>query len=192
MDEIERRVVPMELRVERREGNKPTVVGHAAVFNQLSEDLGGFREMVLPGCFTQTIATDDIRGLFNHSPNMILGRNRAGTLVLREDNQGLYYEIPLPDTQAGRDVAASIERGDITGNSFSFRTIEDEWLTSDGMELRRLKAVRLFDVGPVTYPAYPQTDLAMRSLENWRKENGGTHRRDVRERMQDLAELDSR
>lgn len=165
--EIERRTLALELRVEQRDG-KPTIVGHAAVFNALSEDLGGFREKIAPGAFSETITTDDIRGLFNHDPNAVLGRNRSGTLRLVEDGHGLAFEIQPPATRTAQDVVSLIERGDISGNSFSFQTLEDGWEFKDGDDIRTLKKVRLFDVGPVTFPAYPQTDVAMRSLEGIR------------------------
>jgi len=167
---IERRMVPAELRVQQRADGGAVLVGHAAVFNAPSEDLGGFREIVAPGAFSQTIVEDDIRALFNHDANQILGRNRASTLRLAEDSQGLAYEIDLPDTQLARDLAASVERGDISGNSFSFQTLEDRWERLQAGEMRTLISVRLFDVGPVVFPAYPQTDVALRSLEAWRSE----------------------
>lgn len=165
---IERRVFTVEMRVQRRDDAGPLLVGHAAVFNQLSEDLGGFREKIAPGAFKTSIGEDDIRALFNHDPSLILGRNVAGTLRLKEDRVGLAYELDLPDTQLARDLAVSIERGDITGNSFGFQTVSDKWEMKDGVDLRTLLEARLFDISPVTYPAYPQTDLAMRSLEAWR------------------------
>lgn len=166
--QIERRQFSTDLRIERRAEGRSVLMGHAAVFNSASEDLGGFREIVAPGAFAQTIAEDDIRALFNHDSSMILARNRAGTLRLQEDGRGLAFEIDLPDTQLARDLSVSIERGDITGNSFGFQTIEDRWERQEKGELRTLIRVRLFDVSPVTFPAYPQTDLALRSLEEWR------------------------
>lgn len=167
--EIERRIFTTEMRIERRAEGTPVLVGHAAVFNATSLDLGGFREIVAPGAFAATIVEDDIRALFNHDPSMILGRNRARTLRLQEDSRGLAFEVDLPDTQLARDLAVSIERGDISGNSFGFQTLEDRWERTDSGELRTLVRVRLADISPVTYPAYPQTDLAMRSLEAWRE-----------------------
>ncbi len=166
---LERRAfVAVELRVEG-EGDEPKrLVGHAAVFNSLSEDLGGFRERVAPGAFAASLAGDDIRALFNHDPNQVLGRNRAGTLKLAEDDTGLAIAITPPDTQAGRDLTVSIERGDVSQMSFGFRTLSDEWSMEDGDQVRTLKAVRLFDVSPVTFPAYPQTDVALRGLETWK------------------------
>jgi HK97 family phage prohead protease len=164
---IERRLYDTEMRVERRADNATVLVGHAAVFNSMSLDLGGFRELVAPGAFAATIVEDDIRALFNHRPDFVLGRNRSRTLRLSEDTRGLAFEIDLPDTQVARDLATSIERGDISGNSFGFQAIEDRWEHGDGGELRTLVRVRLYDVSPVTYPAYPATDLAKRSLEAW-------------------------
>lgn len=160
-----------EFRIERRDGEAPRIVGHAAVFNQLSEDLGGFREQIAPGAFSAAIKEDDIRALFNHNPDHVLGRNRAGTLSLREDDKGLAIEIVPPDTQMARDLMISMDRGDITQMSFGFRVRPNgyNWAEdNDGVVIRTLTAVRLFDVSPVTYPAYPQTDVAVRSLEQWR------------------------
>lgn len=161
---IERRTLaqPVEF---RSEGGKLVAAGYAAVFNKLSQNLGGFVEQVAPGAFTKTIQEQDVRGLFNHDASALLGRSGAGTLRLEEDGTGLHYEIDLPDTTVGRDVAALLERGDITGSSFGFRTIDDEWgETPDGFPLRTLRQVSARDVGPVTFPAYLDTTSALRSL----------------------------
>ena len=158
-----------ELRAEPSEGAQPVIIGHAAVFDSLSEDLGGFRERIAPGAFAATIAEDDIRALFNHSSDQVLGRNRAGTLRLAEDDTGLSVRIEPPDTNAARDVVTLIGRGDVSGMSISFRTLTDEWNIEDGEPVRTLRAVRLFDVSPVTFPAYAQTDVAVRSLEAFRE-----------------------
>lgn len=152
-----------ELRVAKK-GDTRTLVGHAAVFNQWSEDLGWFREKVAPGAFAETIQKDDIRGLWNHDANHVLGRNTAGTLRLAEDDIGLSIEIDLPDTQIGRDLGVSVERGDVSQMSFAFRTLSDQWFTEDGIDSRILTKVMLYDVAPVTYAAYPQTDLGLRTL----------------------------
>ena len=163
------------LRIERREGKAPMLAGHAAVFNQLSENLGGFREQIKPGAFADALA-DDVRALFNHDPNFILGRSTNGTLRLKEDDIGLAVEIDVPDTSSVRDqVLAPIERGDVSQMSFGFAVKPggQDWAEDDeGRLIRTLTAVRLFDVSPVTFPAYPQTDIAMRSLDLWRTKRG--------------------
>ena len=165
---IERRTIPIaqlgNFEVRKDEGEARTLVGHAAVFDVWTE-LWGMEERVRPGAFTQSLKEDDIRGLFNHNPDHVLGRNRAKTLTLREDKVGLAFEITLPYTQLARDLAISIERGDITGCSFGFITRKAEWDETDKTTPRRsILDAQLFDVGPVTYPAYPDTDVEARSL----------------------------
>lgn len=163
--EMERRTIPLEVRVERRADGQAVIRGHAAVFGQLSEDLGGFREQILPGAFADAIQTDDVRALFNHDANFVLGRNRSSTLTMSEDARGLAIEINPPDTQLVRDlVLTPMERGDITQMSFAFsvRPGGQDWAKDDsGQVVRTLKRVRLYDVSPVTYPAYPQTDVSV-------------------------------
>lgn len=163
---IERRTFLGDVEFRAAENGKAIrAVGYASKFNTLSQNLGGFVEQVAPGTFSKTLQEADIRALFNHDPNFLLGRNKAGTLRMEEDNVGLGYEIDLPDTSAGRDVANLLERGDLTGSSFGFRTIEDEWgETESGFPLRTLRSVALRDVGPVTYPAYSDSESALRSL----------------------------
>lgn len=156
-------------RVELREvgagsDESPSITGHAAVFNALSVDLGGFREKIAPGAFTRTIASDDIHAVWNHDERIVLGRNKRDTLVLSEDEVGLAVEIDPPDTQYVQDVViAPIKRGDVDQMSFMFQTIEDAWNVIDGENVRTLLEVKLFEVSPVTFPAYPQTDVSARS-----------------------------
>lgn len=161
----ERRIVIGELRAVMADGVGVKIAGHAAKFDQLSEDLGGFRERIAPGAFAKSIQSADIRALWNHDANIVLGRNKSGTLRLTEDLAGLAYEVDAPDTQLVRDmVLAPIARGDVNQCSFGFRTISDKWAKVDGDWVRTLLEVDLFDVSPVTYPAYPQTEVALRSL----------------------------
>lgn len=172
MSDIERRAFVAEgLKIEKCDGEGPHLRGHAAVFNALSEDLGGFREQIMPGAFSDAITTDDVRALFNHDPNFVLGRNRSKTLTLSEDARGLAIDILLPDTQMVRDlVVAPIERGDVSQMSFGFsvRPGGQDWAKDDeGRVVRTLKKLRLFDVSPVTYPAYPQTDVAVREMRSF-------------------------
>ena len=175
--EKELRVFAAEgLAVERRDGEKTRIVGHAAIFNSLSENLGGFFEQILPGAFREALEKDDVRALWNHDSNIVLGRNRSGTLKLSEDTRGLAIEIEAPETNLVRDmVLAPIERGDVSQMSFGFyvRPGGQDWAEDDeGRLIRTLKSVRLFDVSPVVYPAYPETDVAVRSLEAWRQTQG--------------------
>ncbi len=149
--------------------------GYAAVFNELSEDLGGFREKILPGAFAESIGLDDVRALFNHDPNYVLGRSRAGTLQLSEDGHGLAFAIEAPDTQWARDLYESVKRGDVSQCSFGFRVIEDAWYTQDGEDRRDLKKVQLFDVSIVTYPAYQGTEASARSLDGLHEEQKKEH-----------------
>ena len=167
---IEIRTLPIEeLRINTLEEER-FIEGHAAVFDSWSETLGGifpFKETVRKGAFSDSIARDDIRALYNHDPNHILGRNRAKTLELCEDDKGLYVKISPPDTQVARDLMKSIERGDINQMSFGFIVEEDEWSSVAGNDIRELKKVKLFDVSPVTFPAYPSTDVGVRAMESY-------------------------
>jgi hypothetical protein len=160
----ERRYTP-DVEVRNQDDAPPRIVGHAAVWDSLSEDLGGFQEVVRRGTFTRALKENaDIRALFNHSPDLILGRSSAGTLKLEEDEIGLRFEILPPDTTLGRDLLESIRRGDVSQVSFGFQVQEDRFSKlTDGTVLRELLDVDLFDVSPVVYPAYPQTTAEVRS-----------------------------
>lgn len=159
------RVANAELRV-MTEADKPKkIAGYAARFNSMSENLGGFRERIAPGAFAASLLDADVRALWNHDANIVLGRNKSGTLRLTEDDVGLYFDCDAPDTQLIRDMVVSpIERGDVSQCSFGFYTIEDRWENIDGEMIRTLLKCELLDVSPVTYPAYPETDVAVRSM----------------------------
>ncbi|MFA5706430.1 MAG: HK97 family phage prohead protease [Candidatus Neomarinimicrobiota bacterium] len=169
-NEIERRNYPVtELRAITDEKGLRHITGYAAVFNSLSEDLGDYREKIDPGAFSETIRNDDIRALKNHNADYVLGRNKSGTLTLGEDQRGLKIDIIPPDAQWARDYMESIDRGDVDQMSFGFRTLEHRWEGEYPEEIRTLMKVRLFDVSPVTFPAYPDTEVGLRSLEEYRK-----------------------
>lgn len=156
----------VEIRLKEPNGDgeeSNAITGYAAVFNKWSEDLGFFKEQIAPGAFKKTIAENDIRALINHDPNLILGRTRNKTLKLWEDDKGLGYEVELPETSYAQDLKESIKRKDITQNSFGFQTLRDEW-SEDGKK-RTLHEVKLYDVSPVTFPAYKQTTVKMRLQE---------------------------
>lgn len=163
----ERRWLPAsQLRLIPRGDGMPGIEGYAAPFNQKSADIG-FREIVMPGAFDRTLANNaDVRGLIDHNPPMVLGRTKSGTLVLKTDDYGLHISVrQLPDTSYARDLVVKMERGDVDGMSFAFDTRVDKWRTEDGEEIRELHDIELFDVSVVTYPAYPQTEVALRSLQ---------------------------
>lgn len=162
----ERRLIQTEFETRANDDGQPVEIrGYGAVFNELSENLGGFREKIAPGAF-DGVLSDDVRGLINHDSNLILGRTAASTLRLSVDERGLRYEIDLPDTSYARDLGVSMQRGDISQSSFGFYVDEDDWTEDDeGRVVRTIKKVRqLLDVSPVTYPAYPQTSSEARGL----------------------------
>jgi len=164
----ERRFLPLGIQIETREDGKVKIAGYAAKFGKISEDLGGFREKIAHGAFKKALKTSDPRALFNHNRDFVLGRQSAGTLAVKEDKEGLYIEIDPPDTTFARDLMVSIRRGDITQQSFGFTVAKDSWedLEKGSMPLRTLEEIgELFDVSPVTYPAYPDTEVALRSLD---------------------------
>lgn len=166
--DVERRNTPsvVEFRAAPDSGGLGTLGGYAAVFNKRSQNLGGFVERVAPEAFNKSLA-DAVRVVarFNHDDNGLLGTTDAGTVTLRADGTGLWYDVDLPDTTVGRDVAVLAKRGDLRFSSFAFRTITDEWdVTEDGFPLRTLTGVQLVDVAPVVTPAYLDSTTGMRSL----------------------------
>jgi HK97 family phage prohead protease len=147
------------------------ITGYASVFNSNSLDLGGFIERVAPGAFTNTlIKNPDVRALIDHESGKILGRTKANTLRLSQDDNGLRVEIDPPDTTYARDLMASMDRGDIDQMSFGFRVLDDQWAEVNGQTVRTLREVDLDggDVSLVTFPAYPDTSVALRAMRSWR------------------------
>lgn len=166
--QIERRELPVELRIKSGDGEDKTPIleGYGAVFDSLSEELWGFREKIEQGAFAETIKNDDVRFLFNHNPDHVLGRNTAKTLTLNEDKKGLRFDVELPDTQFAKDLSESVRRGDINQCSFGFVVEKDSWdYTDEDMPIRSLEQVKLFDVSLVTYPAYQDTSASVRSMK---------------------------
>lgn len=174
--------------------------GYGAVFNRDSLDLG-FTERIAPGAFDKTVAEDDILGLFNHDRNMVLGRTSAKTMRLKIDDVGVKYEIDAPNTTVGRDTHESIKRGDIVGSSFSFQTRKDQWEFDDDGETitRTLLDVKMFDLGPVTFAAYPDATTSARDMRSFIEETktpepiepkAKTFNREIASRRLDLAELE--
>lgn len=158
------------IEVRATEGKAATILGHAALFNSKSVYMMGFRETIEPGAFKDSL-TGDIRALWQHDTARVLGRTKSGTLRLWEDDQGLAFELNPPDTQDGRDAVTLIERGDVDQMSFGFNVPPggDSWAEDeDGIPLRKLRAVSLMEISPVTWPAYPDTGVGvMRNAPEW-------------------------
>jgi len=161
----------MELRflqtAELRTAGTRAIEGYAAVFRSLAR-IGDFYERFQPGAFRRALdERQDVRCLFNHNPNNILGRSKAGTLDVAEDSTGLHFRCEMPDTEVGRDLHALIKRRDIAECSVAFESRDDAWTQEriDGKtaNVRTLRDVDLFDVGPCTYPAYSDTKVSARS-----------------------------
>jgi len=161
------RSVATEFDIRSTDGGGSTLTGHAAMFNSPTVIYGMFREQIAPKAFKKSIKENDIRALFNHDTNIVLGRNKSGTLRLIEDLSGLAYEIDLPDTQAARDLWTSIDRGDISQSSFAFEAIkefreEPDEDSGEVLPLVTIREARLYDVSPVVFPAYEDTDVSAR------------------------------
>lgn len=152
-----------------QEEDLPTISGYAAVTEVetvIETWYGEFKEKIQKGAFARAIREkQDVRALFNHDANKLLGRTTSKTLRLKEDATGLYVEIDIPDTSCGKDTAESIRRGDITGQSFAFVIRKQQWIMGENgeSEMRIIQDLDLYDVGPVTYPAYQTTDIGIDS-----------------------------
>lgn len=155
------------LNIEKREAGSPKIIGYAAVFGVETEIGNLFAERIAKGAFRRAIREkQDVRALFNHDSDYVLGRSKAGTLSMTEDDRGLKVEIDPPDTQLARDTLVLIERGDLDGMSFAFTVKKQEVLNREGaLPLRTILDVDLYDVSVVTFPAYEQTDVNVRSAE---------------------------
>jgi HK97 family phage prohead protease len=162
----ERRYITHEFRVSP-EGETPTISGYAALFDTPSDDLGGWSEVIDSHAFDSVLSGNpDVRALWNHNADCVLGRTTANTLHLTLDARGLCYIIDPPDTTTARDLLVSMRRKDVTGSSFGFICKRDQWTdNADGTITRRiLEFDELLDVSPVTYPAYSATTSQVRSI----------------------------
>lgn len=197
--------------IKRAEGEPSVISGYAAVFYRVNDPKTEFRlwdniyERIAPQAFTRALnEKHDARGLFNHDMNHVLGRVGANTLSLSVDEIGLRYEIRIPETQLARDLMTSIERGDISGSSFAFVPTKVTWTDEQERTTRTIEDVDLFDVGPVTFPAYEGTSTGVRSsergsiekeYEDWReqikRERGAIDAVSVRARQIELDSLNA-
>lgn len=157
------------------ESEAPTARGHAAVYDQWTNIGGWFLERIAPGTFDKTMQEADVRMLFNHNPDTVLARTKNGTLTLSTDETGLVYdgEFNREDSEA-MNVHAKIARGDVDQSSFAFRVVKEEWEEASNsgdddlpdLPRRTITEAQLFDVSPVTYPAYEGTDVGARTAAN--------------------------
>jgi HK97 family phage prohead protease len=172
--QIELRRVALAPELVKRDGSLPLIRGYAAVYYDAADPGSEFRlwsdtvERIKPGAFDRAAREDDVRGLFNHDENQVLGRTKSKTMRLNADARGLKYEITPPDTQVARDVVTVLERGDVDGSSFAFLpniVTWEEQRNADGsmLYIRWIDEVRLFDVGPVAFPAYQSTEAGIRA-----------------------------
>lgn len=176
MEEKEMRCVKVaELRADDAAGENPKIVGEAAVYN-IEVDIGGYIEVIEPGFF-EGVLGEDIRSLWNHNTDYPLGRTTNDTLRLMDGPKALNVEIEPPATSWGRDALESVRRGDVDGMSFMFTTKKDgdRWEMENGVTRRTLLrggCEKLYEVSPVTFPAYPQTSAAVRAkIEDLQREH---------------------
>ncbi|GGM48499.1 hypothetical protein GCM10012275_19310 [Longimycelium tulufanense] len=172
--ETERRDWARPVELVRAESGRAVARGYAYVFGALSLDLGGFRERIETGAGAESLSGGtDIVATFNHDARALLGRTAAATLRVGEDEVGGWYEIDLPRTSIGADVAELIERRDVRGSSFTFRATDTAWeepAEPGGLPVRVIRQMEVVELGPVTLPAYLDTSVALRSLEAARRE----------------------
>lgn len=157
----ERRYIPVDEEF-RFDTEKNTLEGYASVFDEIYK-VWGFDETVERGAFKKTVKENDIRALFNHDPNFVLGRNKANpaTLEVSEDSKGLHYRIKLGNQSYANDLRESVGRGDVSQSSMGFQVIKDIW--ENNFSKRTITEVKLFDVSPVTFPASEKTEVKLRS-----------------------------
>jgi HK97 family phage prohead protease len=169
-----------------------TIAGYAVVFNSTAEIGDAWREVVAPGAFTESLGSNDVVALYSHERCRVLGRTSAGTLRLKQDNKGLSYEIDLPDTTDGRDLAVLIERGDVNGMSFGFSVTKQEWDETVSPPKRTIQAVDLREITVTAFPAYDDTTIGLRDLEGARRERRQQNFSAADRRLRMKATLDLR
>ncbi len=206
--EVERRFLPLEaaelrLAPAEAEGEPERIRGWFAIYERWSPVYGNFRERIARGFFRPALeALADVRALWNHNADFVLGRTKSGTLRLEEREEGgvsgLWGEIKPPAAGVLRDLALEpMRRGDVTGASFAFTVAEDSWEEGEGGVWQRtlVRVGELLEVSPVTFPFYPETAVGMRSLAAWQAahptENQGTDAPDPGRKLRQLrAELE--
>ena len=165
MADLEKRYLNVEVRSESDDSR--TVRGYAAVYNQETVIGDYFREKIASGAFARSLSENDIRACWNHNMDLPIGRSTNGSLRLREDDRGLAFELDLPDTNTGRDAYELIRTGVVSGVSFGFSVRKETWEQGENGELslRILEDVDLYEISPCTFPAYEQTNVVARSVQ---------------------------
>jgi HK97 family phage prohead protease len=162
--------IPLEVRTAAQDDEGRTAAGYAALFN-VETDIGGYWiEEVAPGAFAKSLNERDCLAVHSHDTGRVVGRLKAGTLSLREDEKGLAFENKLPDTSDGRDLIVQLERGDIAGMSFAFRSVKSEWDETRDPPKRTIVEAELYEITYTAMPAYDATEVGLRSLEASRQE----------------------
>lgn len=181
----------IQIRSASDDEHKLHFAGRSVVYDQLSEDLGGWQEVVKPGAATRTLAGDpDTRFLINHNADKLLARTTSGTLKLAEDDEGLNVDADMADVSYARDLAVSLERGDLSQMSFGFWVTRDEW--SGNLHVVREFDLDGGDVSAVTFPAYTQTSAELRSFaQQHLAEERGYDRERAKHRLHELELLNS-
>lgn len=140
-----------------------TAVGYCALYGSRTAIGDWFTEEIRAGAFAKTLKEDDQRALVDHDTGRVIGRRSSGTLRISEDKKGVKVEIDLPDTTDGRDLAVLLERGDISGMSFAMRVTKQEWDESEDIPHRTITEAVMYEASAVAFPAYPETELGLRS-----------------------------
>lgn len=185
---LERRASPAAAAVDLADDK--FIRGMAIVFNALSVDLGGFRERILPEAVDRSL-TADVMALVDHDTAKVIGRTQAGTLAMRKEKRGLSVKIePDMEISYAKDIVRAVARGDVSGMSFGFVVISDEWHKEAGEPVREILDMEIMEISVVTFPAYIETDVsvAQRSLSLF-KESGASRVYDWRSRWADIQRV---
>ena len=173
----------LELRAEGDGESGRTTKGYACLFDNVTSIGGYWQERFAKGAFSKSLGERDVVALHSHDDGRPMGRMSRDTLRITEDDKGLGFENDLPDTQDGRDLATSIDRGDIEGMSFRFRALKEEWDETQDPPMRTVIEAELFEITYTAFPAYPDTEVGMRSLEHARAERREHNRSGARARI---------
>ncbi|MGG0156663.1 HK97 family phage prohead protease [Bacillus velezensis] len=154
----------LEIRGLEEPAEKPQITGYSAVFNSPANIGDMFTEVIAPGAFTKALSNQsDVRALFNHNWDYVLGRTRSGTLTLEEDDKGLKFSVTPPSTSWASDLQRSMARGDINQCSFGFNVVKEDWNYDTEPATRTIQEVELFEISVVAFPAYEDTEAILRS-----------------------------